>query len=160
MPRELLQQRARYAKASLGRLVGIGGGADGDPLAALHLPQVAPELRGDVLLGVNLTLEFQAIAQLHELVRVARVAILTGKLAAAVGIDRPGERHARRIAAIEDGARGDGEVFDVVALGERLALGCKTRDADKLRAGRLDGEETGLGEGGHNKPGYSLFVRL
>src|SRR2546430_11209693 len=48
-----------------------------------------------ILLHVNLLLEVHTVAHFHELVRVARIAVFAGKLAATVWIDGPGERHLR-----------------------------------------------------------------
>ena len=104
MEREFFQDSARHFEALLGRLIGIGGGADGDLLAGLNLAQLlAQQLRG-LLLDVDLPLEVGAVAHLHELVGVARVAIFAGELASAIGIDGPSEGHAVDGAAVEQGA--------------------------------------------------------
>ena len=50
---------------------------------------------GGLLLHVDLALKVHAVAHLHELVGVARVAVFAGEFASAIGIDRPGKRHAR-----------------------------------------------------------------
>jgi len=87
-----------------------------------------------VLLDEDLLLERVAIAHLHELVGVARIAVLAGKFAAAIGIDRPRERQAVAGGAFgEDRARIQGEVLHVVALAELLAFGGHLGDADELR---------------------------
>ena len=104
-----------------------------------------------MLLDEDLLLEVHAIAHFHEFVGIAGIAILAGKFAAAVRIDRPFKGHADAGAAIQQGAYGQGEVFDVVSLAERLALGSKAGDTDQFRLG-----ERQEGKRSH----YSPFVRL
>ena len=89
----------RDAQSALDWLVGVGGCADGDLLAGTDLAQLLPEEPGGVVLGEDFALEVGRIAELHELVGVARIAVAAGKLAAAVGVDGPGET--------ESAARGD-----------------------------------------------------
>ncbi len=52
------------------------------------------------------------------------------------------ERHAHAGAAVEQGAHGQGEVFDFVSLAQRFALGRQPGDADQFGFGeRVGGEE-------------------
>jgi len=53
-------------------------------------------------LDENLALEIHRVAQLEEVVCVARVAVHTSELAAAVRVDSPSKRHARAVASIEN----------------------------------------------------------
>src|SRR5256885_15592484 len=73
------------------RLRWIRSRPNSDLLAPANLLQVAPQQPGGFFLHEDLVLELGGITDLHELVGVARIAVLTGKLAAAVGIDGPGE---------------------------------------------------------------------
>ncbi len=119
----LLKDRARGAEFALGRLVRIGGGSDGDVLALnLFHAQVAAGERAGILLDVNFLLEVGAV-QLHVFVRVTRVAILAAEFAAAIGIHRPGKRHASRVAMIQDRSHGQQEIF-------RAALGVSQRGGE------------------------------
>src|SRR5262249_47245911 len=104
MARELLHDGARHPEFPLRRLIGIGGGAYRDALARAHLLELLPQEPRAMLLDVDLALEVQAIAQLHELVGIARVAVLAGKLAPPVWIDHPGEGHARGVATCKHAA--------------------------------------------------------
>ena len=106
-----------YLEALLCRLIGIGCRADGDLFPALHLLQVAPQQPRGLLLDVDLALEVDAVAHLHELVRVARIAVFAGELAAAIRIDRPGKRHAPiGDTAVQQPARRQREVLDKMPL--------------------------------------------
>ncbi len=80
----------------------------------------------------DFALEVLRVAQLHELVRVAGIAVLAAEFAAAVGIDGPVERNALAGAFRDIAARGQIEILDA-ALGFELgALGGQTGDADEL----------------------------
>src|SRR5271169_1533042 len=120
--REFFQDPARHLEALLSRLIGIGGRANGDLLAALHFLQVLPQQPRRLLLHVDLALKVHAVAQLHKLVSVARVAILARELAAAIGIDCPLERHPPGSATIEQRARGQREIFHQMPLADGFAL--------------------------------------
>src|SRR4029077_11607678 len=85
--REFLQDAARDLEALLRRLIRIGRRTDRDFLALLHLLQLLPENPRRLLLDVDLAFEIHTVIELHELMRVARVAILTGELAAAIRVD-------------------------------------------------------------------------
>ena len=74
----------------------LGGLAAAALLIALSLAMRAHAQKpGGILLYEDEPLEIQTISQLHEFVRVTRVAVFTGELAATIGIDHPLERHAR-----------------------------------------------------------------
>ncbi len=135
MQRKLLQQAARHLEALLRRLVGVGGRAQRDGLAPLHLLQIAPQQPRRLLLDVNLALEVQPVAHFHELVGIARIAVFAGEFAAAIRVNGPGEGYALRGAAAQDGARVQGEELNQVALAEGLALSRQFGNADqRLRA--------------------------
>src|SRR5712671_4101708 len=67
---------------------------------------------------------------LHELVRVAGIAVAAGELAAAIGVDSPGEGHAR-FGAVQKAVSGELEVFYLAFGFQQLALSSQFRDADK-----------------------------
>src|ERR1051326_6097090 len=68
-----LQQRAGQAKATLGRLVWIGGGADGGvPATQIAPPQIADQRLASALLHEYLPLEVEPVFELHELVGITR----------------------------------------------------------------------------------------
>ena len=71
---------------------------------------------GVEMFNIDLALEVRAIPQLHELVRIASVAVLAAKFATTIGVDHPAERHPRAGTLREKAARGEIEIFDV-ALG-------------------------------------------
>ena len=54
---EDLQDFPRHLEAALGRLIGIGGGSDGDPVFAVDLPQLGGERGCEEPLGEDLPLE-------------------------------------------------------------------------------------------------------
>src|SRR5260370_1741070 len=106
MERELFEDAARDFVAALGGLVRVGRGAQGNAFPRLDTSEVAAQQLRCVLLYVDLLLELPAVAQLHEFVGIARVAILAAKFAAAVRIDGPGEGHAATAgAAVQQGFR-------------------------------------------------------
>src|SRR5262249_30419636 len=129
VPCQLFHDGARHSEFPLRRLVRIGGGADGDALTRAHLLELLAQEPGAVLLDVNLALKIQAVAQLHELVGVARVAVFAGKLASPVGIDHPGEGHARGVAAREDAAVVERDVVNFVPFRQRFSLGREFGDS-------------------------------
>src|SRR5689334_550740 len=67
---------------------------------------------------------------LHEFMGIAGVAVFASKLAPAVGIDGPLERHSG-FGAVEDAARGNLEILDGAFGFEQFALRCQARDAGK-----------------------------
>src|SRR5919201_3555548 len=107
-----------------------------------------------MLLHVNLLLEVESIAHLHELMGIAGIAVLAGKLASPIRIDRPGERHPGYVAAIQKGANWQGEVLHLMPLAQELAIRSQASDA----------HESGTGFGKQGKAGHlltlSCFVRL
>src|SRR5215471_13181547 len=153
MLRQFLKYGACHLEALFRWLIRIGCGAYGDLLARLYLAKfLAKQVRG-VLLDVDLALEVQAIAHLHELMGVARVAVFAGKLAAPVRIDGPAEGHALDCAAVQQRLHRQCEVFDIVPFANGLSLGRQARDANKLR---------GIGRGKKRQGSHcdSPFVRL
>ncbi len=87
-----------------------------------------------MLFYVNLLLKIHAIAHLHELMRVARIAVLAGKLAATIGVDRPSEGHLPLAdAAVKEGANRQGEILDLMPLAQRLPLGSEAGNAHEFR---------------------------
>src|SRR5271165_2183936 len=101
MPHEFLQDATCDLEALFRGLVRVSSRADGDLFAKLHLLEVLPQQPGCLLFDVDFALEVHALAHLHELVGVARIAILTGELTTAVRVDSPLEWHAGGGAAIE-----------------------------------------------------------
>src|SRR5689334_3549721 len=83
-----------------------------------------------MLFDVDLAFEVCGV-HFHELMGVARVAVFTGKFAAAIRIDHPGKGHARRIAAREDAAVLDRDIVDFMAFGQRLAFCRETCDSNQ-----------------------------
>src|SRR6185295_11166800 len=147
---EHLEQRSGDPMVALGRLVGIGRGADRDRLALERgLPQALQESLGRPLLDEDLALEVLPLAEIEEVVGVAGVAVGAAELAAPVGVDRPGERHAIGRAAVQDLADLETEILDAGPGADGLGIGI--RPADR-RGEREDGEE-GL-------RGHTLYLRL
>src|ERR1700721_1913969 len=93
MKRELLQNCASDFVAALGRLIGIGSSAERDSFVVLDAAQFVTQQAGGVLFNVNLLLELQPVAHLHKLMCVSGIAVPASEFAAAIWIDRPGERH-------------------------------------------------------------------
>src|ERR1019366_24976 len=89
---ELLQNAARDLIEPLRRLVRIGRRAERNGFPGLDSTQVTPQQIRSVLLDVDLPLELRTVAHFHEFVSVAGITVLAGELAAAIRIDRPGER--------------------------------------------------------------------
>src|SRR6266481_1909865 len=94
MPRQVLQQGARDLEPAFGRLIRIGGRANGNALAGADLLQLLAKQPSGMLLYVNPALKVHAVTHLHELMGVTRIAVFAAKLAAAIRIDGPAERHA------------------------------------------------------------------
>ena len=130
---ENFENRTGDAIAPLGGLIRIGGGAQRDRFAARQLAQFVAK-RGRVeTFGVDFALELKRIAQLHELVRVAGVAILAPELAAAIGVDGPAERDARAVAARQKRARLQLEIFDAPLGFDSGTCGGEFGDAHEIR---------------------------
>src|SRR5712691_4848573 len=101
--RHLFEDRARGAELALGRLIGIGGSANGDVFRrrgagcgtpeGVTMIEIPRQERAGVLLDEDLVVEFPAV-KLHVLVRIARVTIAAGEFAPAVRIDGPLKRDA------------------------------------------------------------------
>jgi hypothetical protein len=85
-----------------------------------------------VLLDVDFLLELCAVAHFHKFMSVAGIAVAAAELAATVRVDGPGERHSSlAVATIQQGFRGESEVFDFVSLAQGLALRGQPGDADE-----------------------------
>ena len=128
---EGLQHLASDVETPLGRLIGIGGRADPDRVAGLEPPKFGPKRGGHKLFCINLALEQLRIAQFHELMRVAGVAILATELAAAIGIQGIDGPHAARTAA-DEAPSFEFEVFHLTLGFEHVAGSGQARDADKF----------------------------
>jgi len=134
LAREFFEDCPRHLVSTLCRLIGIGGGAQRDRFVRLHPPEFMPQKLGLALLYLDLLLELHAIAHLHELVRVAGVAVAAAELASAIRIDCPCEWHLPLAdATVQQGFRGQGEVFGVVTLSNGLAFRGQTGDANEAR---------------------------
>src|SRR2546427_7894098 len=95
-----------------------------------------------MLLDEDLPLEIDSVAEFHEFMRVAGVAILAGELASAIRIDSPGERQiALAHHAIQQRMRPEREVLYVVAFAEGLALRRDPGDAHQFLTGLGIGKE-------------------
>src|SRR5579862_7287077 len=130
---EYFENRPRYAIPPLGRLIRIGCGPDRDRFPAWNLVQLVAKPGGVELLRENLPLELERIAELHEFVRVAGVAILAAELAAPVRIDGPAERHPGARAVSDVGARWEFEILDAALGFDKRAFGGEAGDADEFR---------------------------
>jgi hypothetical protein len=94
--------------------------------------------------------------QFHILVRVAGIAVFAGELAAAVGINGPGERHTLGGAVVQNGTDRQSEILDVVAVANMLAFGGQSGYSYQSGRGRhgvpagfaLHGIEKGQGRHG------------
>ena len=90
--------------AALSRLIWVGSCSNRNLLAPPNFLQIAPQQPRRFVLYKDFVFELIRITDLHELMRVARIAILAGELAAAIGIDGPGKgKIAMRVAAVENG---------------------------------------------------------
>ena len=125
---------ARNFVAALGGLIRISRRAERDGLTRLDAPQVVAQQFGRMLLHVDLLLELHAVSHFHEFVGVAGIAIATAKFASAIWVDGPCEGHvAVAGAAVQEGTRGQGEIFDVVPFAKGFALGRQPGDANQTR---------------------------
>ena len=134
--REYFQDRAGDAIAALGGLVRIGRRADRDGFAQRKTPQFLPETRRVEMFGEDFALELQRIAQLHEFVSVAGIAILAAEFAAAIGIDRPAKRHARAVASGQEYCGVARSKYSTARLASRRGLSAASR-AIPTRSGTL-----------------------
>src|SRR6185312_15338649 len=128
-------------KPALGGLVGIGCGSNPDRLAARNATDLFPERGRIEMFGENAALEKLGVAQFHELVGIARVAIFTAVLAAAIRIDGPDKRHARAGAAADEAAGFEFQILDAAFGFEALAFRSEFCDADELGRGRIVTEQ-------------------
>ena len=117
----------RAAKTALGRLIRVGGRADGNVVFPIDAPELLAHPVRRRRFGVNLVFEILDI-QLHVLVGVAGIAIFAAELAAAIRVDGPLERHVR-LGAVENAARRDFKVGDPRFGLQQLTLGGEPCDA-------------------------------
>ena len=102
--RSTSRMRRVRLELALGRLIGIGVGAERDRLAAIARPrQFRRQQRRRVLLDEDAALEVEAGRQAEIGVRRPREAIDAAMLAAAIGVDRAVERNVGGIVARDDG---------------------------------------------------------
>jgi len=88
-----------------------------------------------MLFRKNLLLEFNAVADFHELVGVAGVTIFACELAAAIRIDCPGEGHlTTTIAAVQQRLHRQCEVFDFVPLADTFTMRGEACNSHQARA--------------------------
>src|SRR5260370_21242142 len=152
---EFLQNTAGDFKLAFSGLVRVGRGANGDLVPGTNLPELLAKQPGGVLLDVNLAFEVQSVAQLHKLMGVTGIAILTSELASAVRIDHPFKRHARRSAASQQAAVLERQILDLMSLRNSFSLSCQAGNTNQgsLRFGLRE-------ESAHQAaPADSLFIR-
>ncbi len=137
------EQAAGDAGAAFDGLIGLGGGAEGDLVGGVHFAELLLEEPGGVLFEKDEALEGEGVAQLHELVGVAGVAVFAAELAAAVGVDAPSDpAHALGGGFVEDAADFERFKFDEVTVVGVLGVGSHAGDTRGLGK---DGEERGCG---------------
>ena len=121
---------------ALRRLVRIGGCSNCDLLIFSNFLQIAAQQPGGLFLHEDLVLELCWIVNLHEVVRVTRVAILAREFAPTVRIDRPREGEvSARVAAVEDRAHRQREELNLVPAVDLLCLARQFSDANQARRG-------------------------
>src|SRR5690349_18499943 len=136
MPRQFLKNLPGHAVPPLGRLIRIGGRADGHFFAGTNFLEVAPQQPRRFLLYEDFVLKFVRVTHLHELVRVTRKTVLAGELTTAIRIDRPGEgKIPSRIAAVKDGANRQGEKLHLMTAVDTFGLMGQPGDANQTRCG-------------------------
>jgi hypothetical protein len=91
--REYFQDLAGDLITALGRLVRIGGGAYPYRRTQLQPPDLGPKRGRLKMFGVDFAFEQFRIAQFHEFVSIAGVAVFTAIFAAAIRIDGPDGTH-------------------------------------------------------------------
>src|SRR5579864_797427 len=78
---ELFQNSAGDFVTALGRLIGIGRGAERDRFVGLNAAQFVAKKAGSVLLDVDFLLELNAVTHFHKLVGVTGVAVAASEFA-------------------------------------------------------------------------------
>src|SRR5690348_11807140 len=132
MPRQFLENRSGDAVPLLGGLIRIGGRADGDFFPRTNFLEVTTQQPGGLLLHEDLVLKLAGVTHLHELVRVAGVAVFAGELTATIRIDCPGEgKTPSRVAAVEDGANRQGKKLHLMTSVDTLSLIGQLGDANE-----------------------------
>ncbi len=130
-PRELrehFEHRAGQPILPLGRLVRIGRGSDRDRIVADGRSRERPrEDLGRHPLDEDAPLEVHRVAQLQEVVGVARIAVDASELTAAVGVDSPSEGHPGIGAAVEDLAHRHLMEFDPAMGFEGVIVGIEEK---------------------------------
>ena len=146
------------ADAALDGLVGIGGGADGYFIGWIYVAELLFEEPCGVLFEVDFVLEGEGPellgdvvgagrwsgdgGGLEKLVGIAGVAVFAAELAAAEGVDGPGDGElSLGDGFVKDGAGGDGAEFDEVAVVGVGGIGGEAGEAGGARV--EDGEEGG-----------------
>ena len=110
VPRQFFETGARDPIFLFGGLVRIGRRADADvfrhafpfPTRYEYLLAISRVSRTAASFFTKIFFSNASAVQLHEFVRVAGVTVFAGELAAPIGIDRPVEGDARRIALVQD----------------------------------------------------------
>jgi hypothetical protein len=158
-PGEDFEQAAGNAGAALDGLVGVGGGAEGDLLGGVDMPELLFEEPRGVLFEEDEAFEGFGGTEIdrlgrgerdagggwgvfggEELVSVAGVAVAAGELAAAIGVDGVGEPgQAAGDGLVENAADFEGAEFDEVAIVGVLGLGGEAGETGEARL--QDGEE-------------------
>jgi hypothetical protein len=123
-------------EAAFGGLVRVRCSADGDAGGAVDLHQFPAQNGRQVRFGVDLVFEFGAVAQFHELVGVAGVAIPASEFAPAIGIESPLKRHSGP-GPVQHAFAADFEILDDPLRFQNLARGGKFGDPDQARRGRI-----------------------
>jgi hypothetical protein len=128
--REHLEHRASQPELALRWLVRIGRGPNRDGIVTDRRARKSPpEHLGRHPFDEDAPLEVHRIAQLEEIVGIARIAVDAAELAPAIGVDSPSERHVGR-GPVEHAARGDLEVSHLGLSLQQFALGSHPGDAD------------------------------
>jgi len=122
-PRHLsrgFENTAGHLEASLGGLIRIGRGTEGDGLSALpRLPELADEPAPVDLLHVDRSLERVGIGEPEKFVRVPSEAVMAAHLAATIRIDRPAKRHGARVQLAYEALGSKLVIFNAAALIDR-----------------------------------------
>src|ERR1051326_7157051 len=123
------------------RLVWVGRRPNRNLLAGLYSFQIAMQQPARILLHVNLALEVEPVAQLHEFVRITRITILAAEFASAVWIDGPLERDPGRVATTQQATRFERQIFNVVPIADSCAMCRQARDSYQRRSKWFEGRE-------------------
>ena len=120
---QFLQQGARHSPVMLGRLVGIGGRAEGYRFIGEGRPLQLPAQRSSgSAFDEDLLLEVSPAGEIEEGMGVAGVAIAAGELTASVGVDCPDEGQPSVGRTVEDLADAQFVILDARAAAQRLGI--------------------------------------